>query len=77
MSLYRRIRGDGHSICNLKYAVPKKIHSGSNYNYDFTIKEFAEEFNKQFTCLEENTKKYRTFTVQIEEEVTRIDKNEE
>ena len=41
------------------------------------IKESVEEFKKQFTCLGENTKKYITFTVPIEKEVTRIDKNGE
>ena len=70
-----------HSICNLKYSVPKKIpivfHNGSNYDYHFIIKELAEEFKKQFTCLGENTEKYITFTVPIEKEVTRIDKNGE
>ena len=50
-----------HSICNLKYSVPKKIslafHNGSNYDYHFIIKELAEEFKKQLTCLGENTEK--------------------
>ena len=61
--------------------MPKKIsivfHNGSNYDYDFIIKELAEEFKKQFTCLGENTEKYITFTVPIEKEVTKIDKNGE
>ena len=74
-------RGVVHSICNLKYSVPKKIpivfHNGSNYDYHFIIKELAEEFKKQFTCLGENTEKYLTFTVPIEKEATRIDKNGE
>ena len=39
-------RGAAHSICNLKYSVPKTIpiafHSGSNYDYHFIIKELAE-----------------------------------
>ena len=74
-------RGAAHSICNLKYSVPKKIpivfHNGSNYDYHFIIKELAEEFKKQFTSLGENTKKYITFTVPIEKKVTRIDKNGE
>ena len=39
------------------------------------IKELAEEFKKQFTCLGENTEK--NFTVLIENEVTRIDRNRE
>ena len=36
-------RGAAHSICNLKYSLPKKIHiafdNGSNYDYQFIIKE--------------------------------------
>ena len=35
LSLYRS---------NLKYSVPKKIHSGCNYDYHFIIKEIAEKF---------------------------------
>ena len=61
--------------------MPKKnpvvFHNGSNYDYHFIIKELAQEFQKQFTCLGENTEKYITFTVSIEKEVTRIDKNGE
>ena len=53
------------------------FHNGSNYDYNFIIKELAEEFKKQFTCLGENTEKYITFTVPIEKEVTRVDKNRE
>ena len=66
-------RGAVHSICNLKYSVRKKIpivfHNASNYDYNFIIKELAEEFKKQFTCLEENTEKYITSTVPVEKEV--------
>ena len=51
-------RGSGHGICNLKYSVSKKIptvfHNASNYDYHFIIKELAEEFKKQFTCLGES-----------------------
>ena len=72
-------RGAVYSICNLKNSVPKKIpivfHNGSNYDYHLIIKELAEEFKKQFTCLGENAQKCITFTVSIEKEVTRIDKN--
>ena len=46
----REKRGAAHSICNLKYSVPKKIpiaiHNGSNYDYHFLIKELAEAFKK-------------------------------
>ena len=42
-----------HSICNLKYSVPKKIpivfRNGSNYDYYFIIKKLTEEFKNQFT----------------------------
>ena len=54
-------RGAAYSIYNLEYSVPKKIpiafHNGSNYDYHFIIKELAEEFKKQFTCLGKNTEK--------------------
>ena len=77
----RQYRGAAYSIYNLKYSVPKKIpivfHNGSSYDYHFMIKELAEKFEKQFTCLGENTEKYITFTVPIEKEVTRIDKKGE
>ena len=37
-----------HDICNLIYKTPKKIpiafHNGSTCDYDFIIKELAEEF---------------------------------
>ena len=70
-----------HSICNLKYSVPKKFpivfHNGSNYDYHFTIKELAEKFEKQLNCLGENTEKYITFTGPIEKQVTRTDKDKE
>ena len=40
--------GAAHSICNLKYSVPKTsrivFHDRSNFDYHFIIKELAEEF---------------------------------
>ena len=43
-------RGAAHSICILKYIVPKKIpivlHSGSDYVYHFIIKKLAEKLKK-------------------------------
>ena len=42
--------GAMHSICNLKYSLPKKnpivFHNGSDYDYHFLIKDLAEEFKK-------------------------------
>ena len=70
-----------NNLNNLKYSVPKRIpivlHNGLNYDYHFIIKELAEEFKKQFTCLRENTEKYMNFTVPIKKGVTRNDKNGE
>ena len=58
-----------HDICNLKNKTPKEIpvifHNGSTYDYHFIIKELAEEFERQFECLGENTEKYITFSVTI------------
>ena len=72
-------RGAVHSIHNLKYSALKKtpiaFHNGSNYDYHFIIKELAAELEKHFTCLGENTEKWKTFIVPIEKEVTRTDKN--
>ena len=68
-----------HNRCDLKNSVPKKIliafHNISNYVYHFMIKELAEEFEKQLSSVGENTEKNVTFTVPIEKEVIRIDKN--
>ena len=67
-----KFRGAAHSICNLNYKVPKEIpvknHNGSTYDYNFKIKELAEEFKGQFECLGENTEKYITFSVPIKKE---------
>ena len=42
------------------------LHNGSNYDYHFIIRELAEKFKIQLTCLGENTEKYITFTVPLE-----------
>ena len=73
-------RGAAHSICNLKYSVPKEIsiafHNESNYDYNFIIKGLVEEFEKHFICLGESTETYITFSGPKEKEVKRIDKKE-
>ena len=45
------------------------VHDGSTYNYHFIIKELAQEFERQFECLGENTEKYITFSVPIKKEL--------
>ena len=76
-----KYRDAAHSICSLKYGVPKEIplvfHNGPNYDYHLIIKQLAEELKKQFTSLGKNTEIYIAFTVPIEEEVTKTDKNVE
>ena len=74
-----KCRGAAHSICNLKFNVPLEIpvtfHNGSNYDYHFIIKKLANEFDGQFECLGENTEKYKTFSIPIVKEPTKIDKD--
>ena len=67
-----KCRGAAHSICNLRYKVPREtpvvFHNGSTYNYHFIIKQLAEEFKGQFNFLEENTKIYITFSEPVYKE---------
>ena len=42
------------------------FHNGSNYDYNFIIKELANEFEGQFESLGENTDKYKSFSIPIE-----------
>ena len=39
------------------------FHNSSNYDHHFIIEELAKEFEGEFECLEENTKKYKTFNL--------------
>ena len=47
-----KFRTAAHSICYLNYKVPQeihvKIHNGSKNDYNFIIKESAEEFRGEF-----------------------------
>ena len=64
-----KYKGAAHSICNLRYIIPKKIlvvfHNGSTYDYHFIIKQLAREFKYYLECLGENTEKCITFSVPI------------
>ena len=55
--------------------IPVVFHNGSNYDYHFIIKELANKLLGQLEWLGENTEKYKTFSVPIEKEVTKIDKD--
>ena len=74
-----KYRGAAHSICNLKFNVPNEnpavFHNGSHHDYHFIIKKLANDWEGQFKCLGENTKKYKSFSVPIEKEVANIDKD--
>ena len=74
-----RYKGAAHSICNLKFNAPNEVpvvfHNDSNYDYQFIIKELANEFEGKFECLGENTEKYKTYSVPIEKEVSNTDKD--
>ena len=67
-----KYRGAAHSSCNLRYKIPKEIplvfHTGSTYDYHFTIKKLAKEFKGNFEYLGENAEKYITFSVPIKKE---------
>ena len=70
---------EAHSISNLRFSVPNEIpvvfYNSSNYDYHFIIKELGNEFEGQFECLVENTKKYKTFSIPVEIEIININKN--
>ena len=55
--------------------IPVVFHNSLNYDYHFIIKEFANESERQFECLRENTEKYKTFAVPIKKEVQKRDKD--
>ena len=55
--------------------IPVVFHNVSNYDYNFIIKELANEFERQFECLEENKEKYKTFSVPVKREIEKIDKD--
>ena len=68
-----KFREAAHSICNLRYKVPKEIpivfHNGSSYDCHFIMKQSAKEFKGQFEYLGENTEKYVTFSVPMKKEL--------
>ena len=74
-----KYRDAAHSIYNLRFNMPNEItvvfHDVSNYDYHFIIKELANVSDGQFECLGENTEKRKIFSIPIEKEVTKIEKD--
>ena len=56
--------------------IPVVFHNDSRYDYHYIIKELANGFEGQFEYLGENKGKYKTFSVQIEKQVTKVDKDD-
>ena len=66
-------RDAGHTICNLKYSVSKKI---AKLVMDLVMS-YQKNFKKTLPVQEKKTEKYVSFTVSIEKEVTKTDNNGE
>ena len=64
-----KFREAAHNICNLRYKIPREIsvafHNGWTYDYHIIIKQLADEFKGQFSCLGENIEKYITFSIPV------------
>ena len=54
--------------------IPADFHRGSNYDYNFIIKYFANEFEGQFECIGENKEKYKTFSLPIKKQIAKIER---
>ena len=79
MSLYTgEYRVASHSICNLKYGIPKEVsvvfRNGSNYDYHLIIKQLSKGFEGEFNYPGENTKNYKNFSVPVTKEVKKVGK---
>ena len=67
-----KFRGPAHSICDLKYKVPKEIliiiHNAT-YDTHFIIDQLAIEFKGKVNCIGDNMDNYITFSVPIKKEL--------
>ena len=75
----KKYRSPAISICNSKGRLPKEILWFFTMNltiiFNFIINKSVEKFQRQFTCLKENTEKYITFSAPIEKKVSRMKRN--
>ena len=63
-----KFRGAAHSICNLRYKVPKEIPVVAYnvaYGHHFIINQLGKQFRGQFKCIGENDEKCITFSAPI------------
>ena len=67
-----------YSIFNLEYSTLREsnifLDNESNYDHHIIIKKLTEESGGQLTCLGENTKKDKTFSVPINKEILKKNK---
>ena len=66
-----KYRGAVHSICNLKYKVPKEIPviiHNATYDTHFIINQLAIEFKGEVNCIGGNMGNYITFSVPVKKE---------
>ena len=74
-----KYKGAAHNKSNMNYKISRNIpvafHNGSIYDYHFIIKELAKESEGEFECLGENAEEYITFSVQINKEIIKTDKD--
>ena len=64
-------RGAAHSICNLKYKVPKEIPviiHNATYDTHFIINQLEIEFKGEINCIGDHMEKYISFSVPIKKE---------
>ena len=66
-------RGTAHSISNLDFNVPTDIsvvfHNGSNYDYDFIIKELEKDFEENLNVSGKIQKKPKLFLFQYKKKL--------
>ena len=67
-----KFRRATHSICNLKYKVPKEIPiiiHNATYDTHFIINQLAIEFKGELNCIGNNMENYITFFVPFKKEL--------
>ena len=79
LPFYRYIQGVANSISYLRFNVPDEIplvfHNESNCHCYFIIKQLENRFNRSVWLSWKNTEKHKTFSIPIEKEVRKIDKD--